>query len=75
MRESLWLAAVGTAIGVPVALASQALVVSMLFGLHPYDPLTLVGAVVVLLGMAALAGYLPSRRASQIDPMISLRYQ
>jgi predicted permease len=75
MRESLWLAAVGTAIGVPVALASQALVVSMLFGLHPYDPLTLVGAVVVLLGMAALAGYLPSRRASQIDPMISLRYE
>jgi len=75
MRESLWLAAVGTAIGVPVALASQGLVVSMLFGLRPYDPLTLVGAVVVLLGMAALAGYLPSRRASQIDPMISLRYQ
>jgi predicted permease len=75
MRESLWLAAVGTAIGVPVALASQGLVASMLFGLRPYDPLTLVGAVVVLLGMAALAGYLPSRRASQIDPMISLRYQ
>jgi ABC-type antimicrobial peptide transport system permease subunit len=71
----LWLVAVGTAIGVPVALASQGLVASMLFGLRPNDPMTLVSAVAVLLAVAALAGYLPARRAAQIDPMISLRYE
>jgi predicted permease len=75
MRESLWLVAVGTAIGVPVALASQRLVASMLFGLQPNDPVTLLGGVVALLLVAAVAGYLPARRASQIDPMISLRYE
>jgi predicted permease len=75
LRESLWLVAVGTAIGVPVALASQGLVSSMLFGLRPNDPATLVGGVVVLVLVAALAGYLPARRASRIDAMISLRYE
>jgi ABC-type antimicrobial peptide transport system permease subunit len=55
-RESLWLVAVGTAIGVPVALAWQRLVASMLFGLRPNDPLTLVGGVAVLWVVAALAG-------------------
>jgi len=75
LRESLWLVAVGTAIGVPVALAAQGLVASMLFGLRPNDAVTLVGGVVVLLLLAAVAGYLPARRASRIDPMISLRYE
>jgi predicted permease len=75
MRESLWLVAVGTAIGVPVALASQRLVASMLFGLRPNEPVTLLGGVGLLLLVAALAGYLPARRASRIDPMVSLRYE
>ena len=75
LRESLWLVAVGTAIGVPVALAAQGLVASMLFGLRRNDPVTLVGGVVVLLLVVAVAGYLPARRASRIDPMISLRYE
>jgi ABC-type antimicrobial peptide transport system permease subunit len=75
MRESLQLVTVGMAIGVPVALASQRLVASMLFGLRPNDPVTLIGGVVALLLVAAVAGYVPARRASQIDPMISLRYE
>jgi cell division protein FtsX len=75
MRESLLLVAAGTAIGVPVALAAQRLVASMLFGLRPNEPVTLVGGVGLLLLVAALAGYLPARRASRIDPMISLRYE
>lgn len=75
MRESLRLVTVGMAIGVPVALASQRLVASMLFGLRPNDPVTLIGGVVALLLVAAVAGYLPARRASRIDPMISLRYE
>jgi ABC-type antimicrobial peptide transport system permease subunit len=47
----------------------------MLFGLHGNDPLSLLAAVLVLLSIAALAGYLPARRASRIDPMVALRYE
>jgi ABC-type antimicrobial peptide transport system permease subunit len=75
MRESLRLVTVGMAIGLPVALASLRLVASMLFGLRPNDPVTLIGGVGALLLVAAVAGYLPARRASQIDPMIALHYE
>ncbi len=75
MRESLWLVALGILIGVPVALASERLVSTMLFGLRPNDPLTLLAGVAMLLAVAMLAGYLPARRASRVDPMIALRYE
>jgi ABC-type antimicrobial peptide transport system permease subunit len=75
MREVLLLTAVGVAIGVPAALLSSRLVASMLFGLHGNDPITLLAAVFVMLLIAALAGYLPARRASRVDPMVALRYE
>src|SRR5260370_3035645 len=75
MRESLWLVALGIAIGVPVALASNRLVSSMLYGLQSSDSVSLLAGVGVLLVVAALAGYLPARRASLVDPMVSLRYE
>lgn len=75
MRESLWLVALGILIGVPVALASERLVSTMLFGLRPDDQLTLLAGVAMLLGVAMLAGYLPARRASRVDPMTALRYE
>jgi ABC-type antimicrobial peptide transport system permease subunit len=75
MRESLWLVALGIAIGVPVALAGNRLVSSMLYGLQASDPVSLLTGVGVLLVVAGLAGYLPARRASLVDPMISLRYE
>jgi predicted permease len=75
MREVLILVAVGIGIGVPAALLSTRLVASMLFGLHGNDPFSLLAAVLVLLSIAALAGYLPARRASRIDPMVALRYE
>jgi predicted permease len=75
MRESLWLVALGILIGVPVALASERLVSTVLFGLRPNDPLTLLAGVAMLLAVATLAGYLPARRASRVDPMIALRYE
>jgi predicted permease len=75
MRESLWLVALGIAIGVPVALAGNRLVSSMLYGLPGSDPVSLLAGVGVLLVVAALAGYLPARRASLVDPMVSLRYE
>ena len=75
LREILILAASGIVFGVPVALAADRLVSNMLFGLKPTDPLTLVGATSVLLTVAMIAGYLPARRASLVDPMVALRYE
>ncbi len=75
LREVLILVTSGITIGVPVALAGDRLVSNMLFGLKPTDPVTLVSATVVLLMVAALAGYLPARKASRVDPMVALRYE
>ena len=49
------------------------LISSMLFGTDPTDPLTFVGMIVLLGGVAVLAGYVPARRASRINPMVALR--
>jgi predicted permease len=75
MRESLFLVGLGIAIGVPAALAGDRLIASMLYGLQPNDPVSLLAGAGVLLAVAALAGYLPAQRASLVDPMISLRYE
>jgi predicted permease len=75
LREVVLLSAVGLAIGVPAALASSKVVESFLFGMKPNDPLALTGSVVTLLSAAILAGYLPARHASRIDPMIALRHE
>jgi predicted permease len=75
LRETLVLVAVGLAIGVPAALLSARLIATQLFGLSPTDPLTLFGAAVVLTVVALLAGYVPARRASRVDPLTALRYE
>jgi ABC-type antimicrobial peptide transport system permease subunit len=75
MRESLTLVALGIAIGVPAAMAASRLVSKMLFGISPVDPLSVAGAAALLLAFAALAGYLPARRAAKVDPMVALRYE
>jgi ABC-type antimicrobial peptide transport system permease subunit len=74
LREVVVLVAVGLAISVPTALAASKLVESFLFGMKPNDPLALIGSVVTLVSAAILAGYLPARNASRIDPMIALRH-
>src|SRR5262245_41569823 len=73
MREALLLVALGAGIGLTTALAATRLISKLLFGLAPNDPLTLTLATLVMFGVAALAGYLPARRASQVDPMVALR--
>jgi predicted permease len=75
MREILVLVALGIAVGVPVTFAGNRLVSSLLFGLSPTDPTTMLAAPAILLAVAALAGYLPARRASKVDPMVALRYE
>jgi macrolide transport system ATP-binding/permease protein len=75
LREVVVLAAVGLVISVPVALNASQLIRSFLFGLKPNDPLAVMLAVAILVSAALLAGYLPARKASRIDPMIALRHE
>jgi len=75
LRETLVLVVAGLALGVPAALLSARLISTQLFGLSPTDPLTLIGAGVVLTFVALLAGYVPARRASRVDPLTALRYE
>jgi predicted permease len=74
LRRALILAAVGLAISVPAALIGARLVKSFLFETQPNDPGTVALAVVILLSAAILAGYVPARRASRIDPLAALRH-
>jgi predicted permease len=75
LRQVLVLAAVGLAIGVPTALGISRLVESFLFGVKPNSPAALVLAVAILLGAVLVAGYVPARRASRIDPMTAVRHE
>jgi predicted permease len=75
LKESLLLVAVGLVIGVPAAWGAAHLISSQLFGLNPSDPVTLSMAVVLLTVVAALAGYIPARKASRVDPLVALRYE
>jgi len=74
MRNVLLLVALGVGIGLTAALATTRYVSSLLFGLTPNDPLTIALATLLMIGVAALAGYLPARRAARVDPLTALRH-
>jgi predicted permease len=75
LREVAIMAAAGIVIGLPVAIGLSRFVQSQLYGLSPTDPATLAFATVVLGSVAMLAGYVPARRATRVDPMLALRYE
>jgi len=75
LREVCMVAAAGLAISLPAAMLLSKAVESYLFGMKPNDPPALAGAAVALLSAAILAGYMPARRASRIDPMTALRQE
>jgi predicted permease len=73
LSKTLRMAAVGIAVGAVVSIAVANVIASLLFGTAPTDPATFVAMAVLLSLVAAMAGYLPARRASRINPMVALR--
>lgn len=75
LRGAMTLIVVGVLIGIPAAFATSRLIQSMLFHLTAFDPLSM-GAVILLLGaVATIAGLIPARRATKVNPMVALRYE
>jgi ABC-type antimicrobial peptide transport system permease subunit len=75
LKDAVVLIIAGIAAGVPIALVSTSALRSLLFGLEPNDPLTLLAAITVLVGSGALAAYVPARRAARVDPLVALKYE
>jgi predicted permease len=73
VRHGAWLAGLGVALGVAAAAALSRLMSSLVFGVSPTDPLTYAAVSAGLAALALLAGYLPARRASRVDPVVALR--
>jgi putative ABC transport system permease protein len=72
LRQGLTLVGIGVAVGVVAAFGVARLIQSQLFG-SAYDPLSFIGASAILLAVAAVASFLPARRASRVDPLVALR--
>jgi predicted permease len=75
LRETLGLVLTGIVLGLALAPAVSRIVASFLFGLKFYDPLSIGSAILAMIAVAALAGYIPARRAAKVDPMVALRYE
>ena len=75
MAQGLRLSAAGAGIGLVGAMAASRLASRFLYGVRPTDPLTYVASMLVAVGVALLASYLPARRATKVDPLVALRYE
>jgi ABC-type antimicrobial peptide transport system permease subunit len=75
VRQGLGVAAIGIAVGIAGGLVLTRLMQTLLFGVSTTDPLTFAAVSVVLLGVSALASYVPARRASSVDPAEALRHE
>jgi predicted permease len=73
LKDVMRLVLAGIAIGIPAALAASRLVSGMVYGVDPNDPLTMTAACCTLVAAAAVAAWVPARRASRIDPISALR--
>ena len=75
LRDAMLLTAIGMAIGLPLALVVTRRMGALLYGLGAIDTVTVIVSVSALSLVAAVAGYLPARRAAAVDPMVALRYE
>jgi putative ABC transport system permease protein len=75
LRSGMLLTIVGLAIGLPIAFVLARALSSVLFGVEAADPFSFLALPLLLAAVAALASYLPARRAARVDPLVALRYQ
>jgi ABC-type antimicrobial peptide transport system permease subunit len=75
MRLGLEQAVAGAAVGLVASLIVSRLMGGVLYGVRPTDPLTFAGVVLLLIGVALLACYIPARRAIRVDPLVALRHE
>jgi predicted permease len=75
LREAFLLVVIGIAVGLPAVFLATRFASTLLFGLSPTDPFSLSLAGLLMLGVALVAGYLPARRATKVDPLVALRYE
>jgi len=75
VRETVWLVLAGVAAGIPLAVWLSRYAKTLLFGIAGTDPETFAASVAALMGVAVLAGFLPTRRATKVDPMVALRHE
>jgi ABC-type antimicrobial peptide transport system permease subunit len=75
MQRGILLTGIGLVIGIALALALGRLISGLLYGVTPHDPTTLLGVAMLLACVALLATYIPARRATRVDPLVSLRYE
>jgi ABC-type antimicrobial peptide transport system permease subunit len=75
LRDTLTLLLIGLAIGIPAAFGASHFISSQLYGLRSTDALSFSLGVAVLAAVTIVAGYLPARRASKVDPIVALHYE
>ena len=75
LREALWMTTIGLTLGLGGALALGRIIASLLYGLKPWDPVTLTGATGLLVLVALGASWVPARRAAGVEPMQALRHE
>jgi putative ABC transport system permease protein len=75
LQRAVVLVGAGLGVGIAIGLGVTRFLASMLFAVHPLDWPTYAAVAAVLMGVGLLAGYVPARRASRVDPMVALRYE
>ncbi len=75
VRQGMLLAGIGVLVGLAASFGLNRLLADLLFGVKANDPVTYAAVTLILISVALLASYIPARKATQIDPMIALRYE
>ena len=75
LREATWISLTGIAVGISAAMVLAQLVKSMLYGLQPADPVSLISGAALLIAVGLAASWLPARRAALVEPVEALRHE